>query len=77
MGNILLQRGSTRRYFGDDGTIVYLDCGSDYMVIHLTYNHCRTILRKVNFTVYVFFFFNLEGINITLNVLLLMNLSFR
>lgn len=57
--------------------VVYLDCGSDHMVICLTCNHCRTILGKVNFTLYKFFFFNLEVIDITLSVLLLMNLSFR
>lgn len=31
MESILLQRGSTRRYFGGDGTVVYLDRGSDYI----------------------------------------------
>lgn len=35
MGRFLLQTGSMREYFGDEGTILYLDCGNGYKTQHI------------------------------------------
>lgn len=50
-GGILLQKDSTRRYFEGDRTLVFLGCDGNYMVMRLIWNHYRTMLEKVNFTV--------------------------
>ena len=35
MGRFLLQTGSMREYFSDEGAILYLDCGNGYKTLHI------------------------------------------
>lgn len=35
MGRFLLQTGSMRGYFGNEGAVLYLDCGNGYKTLYI------------------------------------------
>ena len=38
MGRFLLQTGSMRGYFGNEGAVLYLNCGNGYKTLYICQN---------------------------------------